>query len=28
VVVEPIWNPPWSVSRLSDAGRTALGLEG
>lgn len=26
VVVEASWNPPWSVARLSDAGRKILGL--
>jgi len=26
VVVEASWNPPWTVARLTDAGRTALGL--
>jgi metal-sulfur cluster biosynthetic enzyme len=26
VIVEFTWNPPWTVSRLSDAGRRALGL--
>jgi metal-sulfur cluster biosynthetic enzyme len=28
VVVEFTWNPPWSVARLSDAGRRALGVPG
>ncbi len=26
VVVDLTWNPPWTVARLSDAGREALGL--
>ena len=26
VVVECTWNPPWSISRLTAAGRRAVGL--
>jgi metal-sulfur cluster biosynthetic enzyme len=27
VVVDVTWNPPWTVSRLTDAGRRAMGLD-
>lgn len=27
VVVEPVWDPPWNSSRLTEAGRNALGLK-
>ncbi len=26
VVVDFTWNPPWSIARLSDAGRREMGL--